>query len=167
MKHAIALTLLTVAASILSSRDAAACQCFIESVQKTDTQLVEVVRTDRDKALAVFAGTVIDQNTFSVTLEVERAWKGPAVKVLTLSTSAKVYEDGNIGISSCDYPFKTGGKYLVFANPTEQSSSEMRATSCTLTTMWKDANDTVRRLDGLAEREKRLREPSPRRRSVH
>ncbi len=152
MKHAIALTLLIVTVSILGSRDAAACTCKDDGFRKTEAQLVEIVKTGREKALAVFAGTVIGQDMFTITFEVERAWKGAAVKKLTISTSAEK-RDGQLGSYSCDYTFKTGEKYLVFANPWK-SLSGMRATSCTLTTMWAQANETVRRLDMLAEREK-------------
>ena len=58
-----------------------------------------------------------------------------------------------IGVSSCDFYFEVGSSYVVFG--AGASLTNLGARKGTLTSSLKDAGDTTKRLDLLAEREKR------------
>ena len=152
MKHRIVLALLVLSGITASSRDAEACLCFGSPIQKSETQLLEMVREDRDESVAVFAGKVIALDTFTVTFEVDRVWKGAVPKKLTFQTGAKDLDNGEVMVSSCDFSFEVGSSYVVFG--AGASLAHLRATQCTLTMLLKTADDTIKRLDLLAEREK-------------
>ncbi len=160
MKSRVVLALLVLSGITLSSRDLEACSCVVgPPVQRTESELTEMVRKERDDALAVFAGKVIARDTFTITFEVDRVWRGAVPKKLSFPTGAKDMGNGavTISVSSCDFHFELGSSYLVFG--AGASLTNLGASKCTLTSPLKDAGDTVRRLDALAEREKRLQGP--------
>lgn len=157
MKDGLVLTLVVLSGLTVSSRDLEACVCFGSPVQKTEGQLTEMVREDRNEAVAVFAGKVITVDTFTVTFQVERVWKGNLPREIAFRTGAKDMGKGEVMASTCDFAFEECVSYVVFG--AGSSLSDLHATQCTLTRSLKDASDTIRRLDVLAEREKRSQGP--------
>jgi len=158
MKHLLVVPLVLATAITLRASEAEACTCEIDRRPKSESEMVEIVKKDRDSATAVFAGTVVLEETFTVTLEVEQVWKGALAKKVSMRTSNIDNGDGTISIDTCGVAFKNGQKYLVFAfGPL----TDLRATSCTLTSVWGHASDTVQRLDHLAEGERRISRSLP------
>lgn len=152
MKHLFVVPLVLAAAMMLGGGDAEACSCEIDSRPKSESEIVEIVQKDRDVATAVFAGTVVLEETLSVTLEIERVWKGAPPKRVSIRSRSVDNGDRTITVYTCDASFKAGEKYLVFAlGPL----TDLRVTRCSLTGLLAQASDTVRRLDELAERERR------------
>lgn len=70
---------------------------------------------DYNGASAVFSGEVVALDTFMVKFKVDKLWKGDFSDEITMSTGAKDNGDGTYTSSSCDYNFKLGEKYLVYA----------------------------------------------------
>jgi hypothetical protein len=158
MKHLLAALLLLAAALTLGASKAEACTCEIDRHPQTESEMVEIVKRERDSATAVFAGTVVLEETFRVTLEVERAWKGALARNVSMRTGNIDNGDGTTSIDTCAAAFKNGQKYIVFAfGPL----TDLRATSCTLTSVLGHASDTVQRLDDLAERERHISKSLP------
>jgi SLBB domain len=135
------------AAALLTPRQAFACQCFVTTEHKTAAQRTDEVRRELQKALAVFSGEVIGRNALSVRFKVDAVWKGDIPAEFAMSNGA-VAEGRGLLISSCDFSFRIGARYVVFAYG--KNVQDMKATSCTLTTSMPDGTDTVMFLDTLA-----------------
>jgi hypothetical protein len=148
------LALITALLAAAPSRDAAACVCFFETIdERGDRQVTEEVRTELRRAVAVFVGEVIARDTLTVTFDLERVWKGELEKKLTMSTGAVANADGTVSISSCDYSFTLGEKYLVFAYG--RSLTDMRASQCTHTAPLKQATATIEHLRKIVKEGRR------------
>ncbi len=76
------------------------------------------------------ADTQIDYETLIVKFQVERWWKGEAAKEIFLITDEIKNSDGTGSGSSCDYHFKEGESYLVYAYGKD---GELRTYACTRT----------------------------------
>ena len=71
-----------------------------------------------------------DYETLVVKFQVERWWKGEATTELFLVTDRTKNSDGSTSGSSCDYDFKEGESYLIYAYGKE---NELRTNPCTRT----------------------------------
>jgi hypothetical protein len=107
-------------------------------------------------AAAVFSGKVIEADRLKLKFKVDKVWKGDAGKEFVMSTGVKEYENGSYSISSCDYNFKRGEEYLVYAYPVEQDihpgSTDLQARQCTRTKLSKHAGQEMKELDELQPR---------------
>lgn len=111
--------------------DAFSCVCVGTTEIKTAAQRTEEVRVELHKAVAVFSGEVVGLNALSVRFKVDAVWKGDIAPEFAMSNGA-VIEGKGLRISSCDFSFSMGGRYIVFAYG--KNVEDMKATSCTLTT---------------------------------
>ncbi|HEV2707683.1 MAG TPA: hypothetical protein VGV59_17325 [Pyrinomonadaceae bacterium] len=56
-----------------------------------------------------------DYETLVVKIQVEQWWKGDVPAEVVLLTSTTKNADGTMSVSSCDYHFRQGESYLIFA----------------------------------------------------
>jgi hypothetical protein len=76
------------------------------------------------------SGEKIEYETLVVKFRVERWWKGEATTEVVLATYKTKKSDGTGSGSSCDYHFKEGESYLVYAYG---KGNELRTHDCTRT----------------------------------
>ncbi len=72
-------------------------------------------------------GEQIDYETLVVKVQVKQWWKGEAPTEIFLLTDSTKNADGTSSLSSCDFSFRQGESYLVFATGKE---NEYRASNC-------------------------------------
>jgi hypothetical protein len=92
--------------ALLCSVESFACTCPRENPPGTESILPDIT-----KVKAVFSGKVIDirmtgSKELSVTIKVEKTWKGELPNEVTVFTSR----------TTCGYVFTKGESYLVYAN---------------------------------------------------
>lgn len=83
-------------------------------------------------------GKHVDYETKTVKFQVERWWKGKATTEVFLVTDETKNPDGTGTGSSCDYHFKEGETYLVYAYGKE---NELRTHACTRTRLLNKTED--------------------------
>jgi hypothetical protein len=74
-------------------------------------------------------------------------WKGDAFEEFTISTGTKKISEDSYRSSSCDYGFKVGEKYLVYARVTDDN--QLVARSCTRTNLLSSGQADIPELDIL------------------
>jgi hypothetical protein len=131
---------------------AAECVCIKENHPSAE-QLKADRREAYDKATSVFTGKVVALDAYSVTLSLDKWWKGEPEDKVILSTGAVPGYDGSPLPAECSYRFRLGQEYLVYTyGPVEK----MKANSCA-TLQLKEATDEEKGLDQLRPH-KRFRE---------
>jgi hypothetical protein len=149
--------------SLLTPSTGFACSCGDDaSPEKT---MAQRILQSKDKAKVVFSGKVVAQETiratktlsgnptevelFVVRFKVERWWKGNNTDEVILYTNKFRTFDGYEKIFSCDYSFKEGERYLVYAYEFEE---QLHTDICTRTKLLEKAEDDLKELgeDGLA-----------------
>ena len=68
-----------------------------------------------EKATSVFTGEVVSVDLLKVKFKVDKIWKGEEANEITMLTLNKLYTDGTLTVSSCNYRFDKGVKYLIYA----------------------------------------------------
>ena len=102
------------------------------------------------RAVVVFAGEVTLDHIETVTFKVTKVWKGKIEPEVTMRTGALILPGGQVQSSTCDYRFRMGRQYLVFAyGPTVR---EMGTNSCSPTAELERAKETVAFLDDLTSK---------------
>lgn len=129
----------------LAADVAQGCVCFGLPEKPTPEQARARLVKDYNEAFAVFSGEVVALDTFKVKFKVEKLWKGDFGDEITMSTGAQENGDGTYTFSSCDFNFKRGEKYLVYAYGA--SAGEMRAHACTRTRQMTYAEQEAKDLD--------------------
>ncbi len=86
------------------------------------------------------SGKHIDWETLVVKFQVERWWKGEAALEIFLVTDETKNSDGTVTNSSCNYKFKEGESYLVYAYGKE---SELRTNVCSGTGALAEAKEVL------------------------
>jgi len=109
-----------------------------------------VVATSLNGANAVFAGKVIEIDTFTVKLSVEKVWKGDFKGELVMITGTMMTEDGSYVTSTCDYDFELNKKYLIFAHG---AKDKLKASKCSWTSLLSERDRFVVELDRLKQME--------------
>jgi hypothetical protein len=146
---------------VLSASEIFACSC----VSLANEDVGEAVKYAAKQSTAVFAGKVvgfeyrkgipneymklreeisgkrIDYKTLIVKFQVESSWKGELASEIFLVTDQTKNSDGTTTSSSCDYVFKEGEIYLVYANGKE---NELRTHACTRTRPLKKAEEDLK-----------------------
>ncbi len=128
----------------LSATKVFACRC----VRSPNETLEDVIKYGVKNSTMVFAGKVIgfeyrkgipnkflqsrniDYETKVVKFQVEQWWKGETPKEIFLITDETKNADGTASNTSCNYNFKEGESYLVFAYGKE---NELRTDKCSRT----------------------------------
>lgn len=135
---------------LLSVTKVFACGCFY----MPNESINDAVKSAVEQSKMVFAGKVVgfeyrkgipnqymesrkkdlgrdfEYETKVVKFQVERWWKGEATDEIILATSETKNSDGTGSRSSCDYYFKEGETYLVYAYG---KGSELRTHACART----------------------------------
>ncbi|MCM3869730.1 MAG: hypothetical protein ND895_03380 [Pyrinomonadaceae bacterium] len=129
----------------LASDVAQGCVCAGLPEKPTPEQARAMLVKDYNGAFAVFSGEVVALDTFKVKFKVDKVWKGDFGDDVTMSTGAQDNGDGTYTSSSCDFNFKLGEKYLVYADGA--SPAKMQAHECTRTRLLKYAEQEMKDLD--------------------
>ena len=138
-------TLFGAAFLLLLSFDVAfGCVCFL-----AENPTPESVRAARQKefvkATVIFSGEVIKLDEFKAEFKVDKIWKGDSINRFTMLTGTKDNGDGTQTSSSCDFSFKLGEKYLIYAYG---ELDELKTHDCSRSSLLKNA---VEEVEGLEE----------------
>jgi hypothetical protein len=133
--------------SLGSSQSAFACVCGGEPGKRTEKQIKAAIAKEFNESASVFSGEVVALDTFTVKFKLITMWKGDAFEELTMSTGTKKISEDFYRSSSCDYNFKVGEKFLVYARATEDN--ELVARSCTRTNVLSSGQADIPELDIL------------------
>jgi hypothetical protein len=144
-------------ALFVCSGSAFACVCVGEPRKLSNDDVKAAIVKEFNDAAMVFSAEVLTQDTFQVKFRTITIWKGDAFQQLTLSTGAKKIGEAYVRVSSCDYRFKIGEKYLVYARIDDDY--ELVARSCTRTTLLADGQLDIPALDVLNPRAYRAPPP--------
>lgn len=144
-------TMLFIAIALfVCSGSAFACVCGGESSRLSKDEVKAAIVKEFNDAAMVFSGEVISRDTFQVKFRTISIWKGDAFQELIMSTGAKKIGEDFVRVSSCDYKFEMGEKYLVYARSADDY--ELVARSCTRTKLLADGETDIPELDILNPR---------------
>ena len=139
--------LLLLGFSLLNAKSALACVCGGEPGKPRDEEIKADIAKEFNESAAVFSGEVIELDTFKVKFKVKKLWKGDPSEEVIMSTGAKMIDETHYRSSSCDYRYKVGEKYLIYARKTEEN--ELVAYKCTRTNLLARSERDVAELDNL------------------
>jgi hypothetical protein len=140
---------------LLGTTEVFACVCVI----MPNETLEDAVKNSVKNSTRVFAGKVIgfefrkgipnefmqskgiDYETKVVKFQVEQWWKGQVPKEIFLVTDETKNADGTESISSCNFNYKEGESYLVFAYGKE---NELRKMACSRTQQFNRAKEELK-----------------------
>lgn len=121
--------------------------CTCPTIGGTSEQLKAVRLNDFNKAVAVFSGEVMELDENKVKFKVEKIWKGELVDEIEMIIRFKDI-DGNYVRTSCDYHYKFGEKFLVYAY---EKDDELTTYQCSRTTPFKNSKNVEQEIKGLNE----------------
>jgi len=135
--------------SISSATNNPECVCI-----KDPHRSPEEVKSDRrkifDQTAAVFLGKVVSVDAYVVKFRLEKRWKGnPSDEAILSRNPAGTFPDGSIISGECDYQFRLGEEYLVYAYLKDQ---KLKNYDCE-TLKAKDAADEEKGLDEIKPHE--------------
>ena len=111
--------------------------------EATRKQVSEVL----GRSYAIFSGEVITIEGDRAKFKLEELWKGDLPQEFSMASGGYRLPDGSMTITSCDYTFTAGRKYLVFAQAS--ATRNMEAMPCTPTRELTSAADVVAILNEL------------------
>jgi hypothetical protein len=126
----------------------ALCSCPSLSFTSDEERKAALV-SDFTRADAVFSGEVVELDTFKVKIKVDKLWKGEKAKEIGMVIRA-VNDNNPHRIYGCDYRFKLGEKYLVYAYETPLG---LRTHECSRTRPMKNAKKEMEELEEIAARD--------------
>ena len=140
--HAFVVLSLTLASLGFCVSEAEACSCVIgldtaarasraEQAEHFRESYREHVTRQFGEAYAIFSAEAIAVGRDTVTFKLEDVWKGQLPRELSMEAAPDPNVYPTASISSCDYVFKAGTKYLVFAYGS--SVATMKTRPCTPT----------------------------------
>jgi hypothetical protein len=133
---------------LLVPKAAQACTCFSSPEPKTSVQITREIAAEVRRSAAVFSGQVVARTPLTVTFLVENVWKGSVSRRFEMASGAVGNADGSI-TTSCEFPFKVGETYVVFAYGSSRQS--MHASQCTFTNALAFAPDTPAYLNRVSK----------------
>ncbi len=137
----------TIILSPLFYNIALGCSCPTIVINPTREQIKSARLRDFDRAVTVFSGEVIELEPNKAKFKVKEIWKGDLVDEIVMVIHLK--KDNGVYVrTSCDYHYKLGEKYLVYAYGT---GDELNAHGCTRTTGFKNAERFEEEMKGLNE----------------
>lgn len=136
----------------------AADACVCTGVPMNRLQQKNHLRDEVTKAVAVFVGRVVITSELQATLAVTDTWKGDLPAMVTMPTGSRREAGGVIVDNSCDWRYRAGQRYLIFAYGSSVQS--MKARQCTPTTLLDFAAPTMSILDELTPRRNSARAES-------
>jgi hypothetical protein len=135
------------------SETALGCVCVVPVEKPSPEKARAALVTDFNGATAVFSGKVVEANNLKLKFKVNKVWKGDVGQEFVMATGGKEYEDGSFSTSSCDYSFKRGEEYLVYAYPVDPEihpgSTDLQARACTRTKLTQYAEQEMKELDEI------------------
>jgi hypothetical protein len=147
MKRTILAAIVVAVFLLLMSGSALGCICALPEEPLTAAQARTALIYDFDRASAVFSGEVIELDTVNVKFKVEKLWQGDFGDEITMSIGTKDPETGYMIRGSCDYRFKPGEKYLVFAYKTFDGA--LHTNICTRTDLLRKVEPEMKILDEI------------------
>jgi len=136
--------LFAVMVSLGAFQNAFACVCNFEKHKLSDAEIKAAIVKEFNESASVFSGEVIAQDVLTVKFKVITAWKGEGLEEFTMSTGTVKVSEDLYRSSSCDYTFKVGEKYLVYARSNDNGTlSDGR---CSLTKNYSEAKADLKRL---------------------
>jgi hypothetical protein len=140
--HAVVVLSLTLASLAVGVSEAEACSCVIgldtaagvsreERAEHYRRSYREHVPKQFGEAFAIFSAEAIIVGRDTVTFRVDDVWKGELPRALSMEAAPDPNVYPTASTTSCDYVFKTGTKYLVFAYGS--SVATMKTRPCTPT----------------------------------
>ena len=133
--------------SLGSFQTAFACSCLSQPGKRSDAEIKAAVVKEFNESASVFSGEVVAQDMLTVKFRVITMWKGDALEEFTMSTGTVKLGEDSYRSSSCDYNFKVGEKYLVYARWAE--NNQLIARSCTRTRILSNELPDFQELDIL------------------
>jgi len=141
-KHAVGVISLTLVGLAFGVSEVKACACVIGSgapaglsreEQSEHNRKVyrEHVRKQFGEAYAIFSAEAIAVGRDTVTFRLDDVWKGELPRELSMAAAADPNVYPMASFSSCDYFFKAGTRYLIFAYGS--SVATMKTKPCTPT----------------------------------
>lgn len=118
---------------LAASQSVFACNCLFEPRKQSVAEIKAAIAREFNESASVFSAEVVALDTFTVKFRLITMWKGEALAEFTISTGAKKISEDSYRSSSCDYNFKPGEKYLVYARATDDN--QLVARSCTRTNL--------------------------------
>jgi hypothetical protein len=88
-------------------------------------------------------GRRVEYEVLVLRFQVERWWKGEPVAEVLVRTNQTRDAEGATTVSDCDYPFKAGERYLVYAHGAE---NELSASACSRTATLQKAGKDLKTL---------------------
>lgn len=102
-------------------------------------------RKSTNDTLEAFSGLTDEQRSKAEILvykfQVENWWKGKSTKEVVLFTGQIKLAHGEVGVSSCDFPFELGKRYLVYAFKVEY---DLSTNACTRTKKLEKAGEDLK-----------------------
>jgi hypothetical protein len=108
----------------------------------------ERVTSDFTGAERVFVGRVTLQNNLVATFDVDAVWKRDDARQVTVH-QGEAMENGLIKVSTCDYSFHVGVRYVVFAYRTK---GRLQVSNCGATVEWTEGTRVAALLDSPTPR---------------
>lgn len=136
--------------SLLNAESVLACVCGGDPSPLGDKEIRAAIAKEFDQSIAVFSGEVIELDTYKVRFRITKLWKGDAQEEITMSTGTVKIDEKHSRSSSCDYRFKSGEKYLVYARKFEAG---LVAYKCTGTKPLANAGRDITELNSLSTNE--------------
>jgi hypothetical protein len=141
-KHAVGVLSLTLAGLAFGVSEVQACACVIGSgapaglsregqAEHYRKSYSDHVRTQFAEAYAIFSAEAIVVGRDMVTFRVDDVWKGNLPRELSMEAAPDPNVYPTASSSSCDYVFKAGTRYLIFAYGS--SVATMKTKPCTPT----------------------------------
>jgi hypothetical protein len=141
-KHAVVVLSLTLVGLAFGVSEVEACSCVIgsgapaglsreEQSEHYRKSYREHVRQQFGEAYAIFSAEAIAVGRDTVTFRLDDVWKGELPRELSMAAAPDPNVYPTASISSCDYFFKAGTRYLIFAYGS--SVATMKTEPCTPT----------------------------------
>jgi hypothetical protein len=147
MRRVLASILCLATVLIVCSGAALACVCGGESRRSSRAEIKAAIAKEFNESAMVFSGEVIAQDTFEVKFKITTIWKGDEFQEITISTGAEKISEDYYRVSSCDYRFRIGEKYLVYALIT--ADGKLVARYCTRTNTLAGGKSDIPQLNKL------------------
>lgn len=157
MKKAVLVLALSLPFILLWPQTAYGCICTLSPKGLSPEEAQAALIKDFKNATAIFFGEVIEVDFLKAKLKVEKIWKGEAKDEITMTVGSK-NDQGEYVISSCDFPFRKGERYLVFAY---SRADGLKAHVCGRTTSMKYAELQMNKLDEIKLPEIRNQKADP------
>lgn len=157
MRRFVLMMLAAFALSLAAAGEALACACSVPFVPPTPEQARAALVKDFNEAFAIFTGEVVESDHLTVKFKVDKLWKGNLGDEVIMPTGAVKLDNGMYSVSSCDYTFTRGERYLVFAYG--DSAEKMQARACTRTKLLARAGPEIEELDTVGPHEKKNQKP--------